>query len=56
MDKKAKKRLEVLRKKVTHLQQQLAGATRQMDEPEEVERLKKELATAEAEIERLKAG
>ena len=31
MDKKAKKRLEILRTKVTHLKQQLAGATKQMD-------------------------
>jgi peptidoglycan hydrolase CwlO-like protein len=56
MDKKGKKRLEVLRKKVTQLQQQLSGATRQMDDAEEVTRLKKELATAEAEIEKIKAG
>ena len=56
MDKKAKKRLEVLRKKVTHLQQQLSGATRQMDDAAEVERLKKELAAAEGEIEKIKAG
>jgi hypothetical protein len=56
MDKKAKKRLEVLRKKATQLQQQLAGATKQMDDPAEVVRLKKELAATEAEIERIKAG
>lgn len=56
MDKKAKKRLDVLRKKVTHLQQQLAGATRQMDDAAEVERLRKELATAEAEIEKIKTA
>jgi peptidoglycan hydrolase CwlO-like protein len=56
VDKKAKKRLEVLRKKVTHLQQQLSGATKQMDDAAEVQRLKSEIAAAEAEIEKLKAG
>lgn len=56
MDKKAKKRLEVLRKKVTHLQQQLAGATKQMDDAAEVQRLKNEIAAAEGEIEKLKSS
>jgi hypothetical protein len=56
MDKKAKKRLEVLRKKVAHLQQQLAGATKQMDDASEVDRLRKELSAAEVEIERIKGG
>jgi hypothetical protein len=56
VDKKAKKRLEVLRTKVTHLKQQLAGATKQMDDAAEVQRLKKEIAAAEAEIEKLKGS
>ena len=38
MDKKAKKRLDVLNKKLQKLQQQLAGAKQQMDEPEEAAR------------------
>lgn len=54
MDKKAKKRIEVLRKKVTHLQQQLAGAKQQMDDPREVQQLEASIAEAQAEIEKLK--
>ena len=56
MDKKAKKRIDVLRKKISQLQRQLAGATQQMDDPDEVERLKAEIAAAQAEIEKLKAS
>ena len=37
MDKKAKKRIELLRKKVQDLQPRLAGAKQQMDDPHEVE-------------------
>ncbi len=54
MDKKAKKKLEVLRKKSQNLQQQIAGAKQQTDEPDEVEKLEKELADIKAEIEKLK--
>ena len=38
MDKKTKKKLEILHKKVGKLQQQLAGAKQQMDDPGEVEK------------------
>lgn len=54
MDKKSKKQIEVLRPRLQRLQQQLAGATKQCDDPAEVERLKKEIATTHAELERLK--
>jgi cob(I)alamin adenosyltransferase len=54
MDKKAKKRLEVLRHKLQKLQQQLAGAKQQEDEPGEVRRLEQEIASVEAELERIK--
>ncbi len=54
MDKKAKKRLEVIKQKLTHLQQQLAGAKRQLDDPAEVERLEREIAELQAERDRLK--
>jgi hypothetical protein len=54
MDKKAKKRIELLRKKIGELQPRLAGAKRQMDDPEEVRRLEAELAAAQAEIDKLK--
>ena len=55
MDKKSKKRLEIVRKKIQHSRQQLAGAKQQNDEPGEVERLEQEIATLEAEAEQLKA-
>jgi hypothetical protein len=54
MDKKAKKRIELLHKKVGDLQQRLAGARKQMDDPREVEQLQRELAAAQAEIDKLK--
>jgi hypothetical protein len=54
MDKKAKKRIELLRKKIGELQPRLAGAKKQMDDPEEVRKLQAELAAAQAEVEKLK--
>ncbi len=54
MDKKAKKKIDVLRKRIAKLRQQLAGATEQMDDPDEVRLLKDNIAAAEAEIEKLK--
>ncbi|MGD9632630.1 MAG: hypothetical protein AB7G28_07780 [Pirellulales bacterium] len=56
MDKKAKKRIEVLRKKISELQPRLAGARKQMDEPEEVRKLEAELSAAQAEIAKLQAS
>jgi hypothetical protein len=56
MDKKAKKKLEVLRQRVQKLQQRLSGARHQEDEPGEVRQLEQEIAQARAEIERLKAN
>lgn len=53
MDKKAKKKQDVLRQRVQKLQQQLAGARRQMDDPEEVRRLESDIAAARAELEKL---
>jgi peptidoglycan hydrolase CwlO-like protein len=54
MDKKAKKRIDLLQQKLQKLRQQLAGAKKQMDEPEEAVRLEKEIAAAEAELHKLK--
>lgn len=56
MDKKAKKRVEVLRKKISSLQVRLNGAKQQMDDPDEVTQLESEIAAAKAEIEKLKAS
>jgi hypothetical protein len=53
LDKKAKKKQDVLRQRLQKLQQQLAGARKQMDDPEEVVRLEKDIASAKAELEKL---
>jgi hypothetical protein len=56
MDKKAKKRIEILRRKIADLQPRLAGARKQMDEPDEVRKLEAELSAAQAEIAKLQAS
>jgi archaellum component FlaC len=56
MDKKTKKRIDVLRQRVQKLKLQLSGAKQQADEPGEVERLEQEIADAMAEVEKLKNG
>ena len=56
MDKKAKKRIDLLRKKISDLQPRLAGAKKQMDDPEEVRKLEAEMAAAQAELEKLKSS
>ncbi len=56
MDKKAKKKIEVLRTRIGKMQQQLSGARSQDDEPGEIERLESEIAAAKAEIEKLKGS
>ncbi|MEX2186179.1 MAG: hypothetical protein WD875_05270 [Pirellulales bacterium] len=54
MDKKAQKKIDVLRQRLQKLRQQLAGAKTQMDDIEEVRRLEADIASAESEIEKLK--
>lgn len=54
MDKKAKKRIEVLHKRIDKLQLLLKGAKEQLDDPDEVIKLETDLAEAKAEISRLK--
>lgn len=56
LDKKAKKRAEVLKQKLGKLQQQLAGARKQEDEPGEVRKLEEEITAVKAELEKLKAS
>ncbi len=56
MDKKAKKKIEVLRQRIQKLQQQLSGAKSQMDDPDEVRRLEDQIAAAKVEVEELKAS
>ena len=54
MDKKDKKRMEVLQQRIAKLQQLLAGAKKQPDDPADVPRLEQELAAAHQELTRLK--
>jgi hypothetical protein len=54
MDKKAKKRIDLLQQRLQKLRQQLAGAKKQMDEPEDVTRLEREIAEVNVELEKLK--
>jgi hypothetical protein len=54
MDKKAKKKLDVIHQKLGILRQQIAGAKKQDDEPGEVQRLEREIAELEAQAEKLK--
>jgi hypothetical protein len=54
MDKKAKKRIEVLQPKLQKLRMQLAGAKKQLDDPGEVRKLETEIAAIEAELKQLR--
>ncbi|MCE9553038.1 MAG: hypothetical protein K8T91_06625 [Planctomycetes bacterium] len=54
MDKKAKKRIDLLHQRLTKLRQQLAGSRQQPDDPGEPQRLEKEIAAAEAELAKIK--
>ncbi|MBI3862466.1 MAG: hypothetical protein HY290_11280 [Planctomycetia bacterium] len=54
LNKKQKKQLDVEHKKLHQLQLQLAGAKKQLDDPEEVARLEKEIAATNGRIEKLK--
>ncbi len=54
MNKKTKKKIEVLKKKLETLRRQLAGAKKQTDEVGEVERLSADVAQAESSLAELK--
>lgn len=47
LNKKQKKQLEVIRKKLPQLKQQLAGEKEQMDDPQAVQRIEAEIAKLE---------
>lgn len=55
MNKKSKKRIDLLNKRVKKLQLQLAGVKQQLDEPEEATRLEDEIVAVQKELEELKA-
>lgn len=54
MDKKTKKRLEILRQKLGKTQQLLVAAKLQTDEPDEIEEIEKQMADLKSEIAELK--
>jgi DNA-binding FrmR family transcriptional regulator len=54
VDKKAKKRVDLLNQRLQKLRQQLSGARKQLDDPEDVRRLESEVAAVSAELEKLK--
>jgi hypothetical protein len=56
MDKKAKKKLDTIHQHLQKLRQQIAGAKRQPDDPGELQRLQKEIATLQAEADKLKSA
>lgn len=56
MDKRDKKRVEVINQRLMKLRQQLAGARQQEDEPGEAKRIEQEIATLEAEGKKLRAS
>jgi predicted nucleic acid-binding Zn-ribbon protein len=56
MDKKAKKRIDLLRKKIGDLEQRLAGAKKQLDDPDEVRQLESQISAARQEIDKLQAS
>jgi len=56
MDKKLKKKVDSLNQRIQRLRQQLAGAKRQHDDSGETASLQQQLAAAEAELARVKAG
>ena len=54
MDKRDKKRAEVLKQKLVKLRQLLAAARQQPDDVDELRSLEKQIAEATAELEKLK--
>jgi hypothetical protein len=54
MDSKAKKRLDVIQKRLGQLRLRLAGAVRQNDDPRELARLRSDVEAAEAELRKIK--
>jgi hypothetical protein len=55
VDKRDKKRIDVLNLKLQKLRQQLSGARRQMDDADEVARLERQVTEVEAELQKLKS-
>jgi hypothetical protein len=56
MDKKIKKKIDLLHQHIQRLKNQLAGARKQQDEPGEVDKLEKELAAAQQQLAQLQSS
>ncbi|MCH2401557.1 MAG: hypothetical protein MK364_20745 [Pirellulales bacterium] len=56
MDKKSKKRVEVINQRLQKLRLQVAGAKKQADEPGEVEKLQQEIDQLTEEVVKLRAS
>lgn len=56
MDKKQKKRLDVINKKLTSLRQQLSGSRAQADDLDELKALENEISKLESEAAEIKAS
>lgn len=56
MDKKQKKRLDVLQQRLQKLRILLAAARKQCDDPADIPRLEKEILAVESELQTLKQG
>ena len=56
LNRKQKKQLEAARNRQRKLQQMLTAARQQPDEPDEISRLEQQMATLQAEIDRIKVG
>ncbi len=56
MDKKQKKRLEVINKKLQTLRPRLAGVREQMDDADELKQLEDEIASLERESQEIRAS
>ena len=54
MDKREKKRLDVINQRLQKLRQQLAGVRQQEDEPGEAKRVEQQIAALEAEAKGIK--
>lgn len=55
MDKKTKKRLEILRQKIEKYQKLLVAAKQQTDEPDEVQNIEAQITDFKTEIAKLKS-
>ncbi|MGB6043365.1 MAG: hypothetical protein WBF93_09440 [Pirellulales bacterium] len=54
MDKKSKKRIDLLNKRLQKLRQQMSGVKQQTDDPDELDRIEVEIAAAEEELTKMK--